>query len=59
MQNNIIKNVHQEPNNFITKKIGATVYKIRIHYPGDATKSVKDKLLRIIKMEAAKGGEVC
>ena len=40
----------------ITKKIGATTYIVRVRFPEAERESAKDKIFRIIKSEASKGG---
>ena len=45
-------------NNSFTKKVGTTTYIINIHYPDQEKESAKDKLLRIIQADIAKGNMV-
>lgn len=44
-------NAHAESLN-MRKRIGSTVYEVRIHFNQDAKETMNDKLLRLIRSEA-------
>ena len=48
-----------EQGNSFTKKVGTTTYIINVHYPKQEQESAKDKLLRIIQADIAKGDKAC
>ena len=37
-----------------TKRIGSTVYNVRVHFKQDAKETMEDKILRILESEATK-----
>lgn len=47
-------NAHAEPLN-MRKRIGSTVYEVRIHFNQDAKETMNDKILRLIRSEAITG----
>ncbi|MGE5494660.1 MAG: transposon-encoded TnpW family protein [Burkholderiales bacterium] len=38
-----------------TKRIGSTTYRVSVHFSKTSRETVKDKILRLIKNEAASG----
>lgn len=38
-----------------TKRIGSTTYKVAVHFSKTSTESMNDKIVRLIKSEAANG----
>ena len=38
--------------NPITRRIGNTTFKVKVHFSGDATETMEDKILRLIRNEA-------
>jgi len=41
-----------------TKRIGYTTYHVGVYFSGTSTETVQDKILRLVKNEAATGKEV-
>lgn len=48
-------------NNFsyTTRRIGSTVYKVKVVFNDKATETMEDKILRIIRNEVLNDGEKC
>ena len=44
---------------FMTKRIGSTVFKMRVHLPEDGTETAEEKMLRIIQNEMMTADENC
>jgi len=44
---------------FMTKRIGSTVFKVRVHLPEDGTETAEEKMLRIIQNEVMTADEIC
>ena len=44
---------------FMTKRIGSTVFKVRVHLPEDGTETAEEKMLRIIQNEMMTVEENC
>ena len=38
--------------NVIYRRIGNTTYKLRVHFSGEATETMEEKILRLIRSEA-------
>ena len=38
--------------NVIYRRIGNTMYKLRVHFSGEATETMEEKILRLIRSEA-------
>ena len=38
-----------------TKRIGYTTYRVGVHFSGTSTETAQDKILRLVKNEAAAG----
>jgi hypothetical protein len=48
-----MQTINAEPNNVFTKRIGSTVYKITVHFSQTSTENMDDKIIRLVKTEAA------
>ena len=51
--------ISSEQGNSFTKKVGTTTYIVSVHYPKEEKETVRDKLLRIIQADIAKGDKAC
>ena len=45
--------------NVITRRIGSTTYKVRVEFCENATETMEEKILRMIKNESLTDGEKC
>ena len=45
--------------NVITRRIGSTTYKVRVEFCENATETMEEKILRMIKNEVSTNGEKC
>ncbi len=43
----------------LSRRIGSTTYKVTIHFSNDATETMEDKILRLIRNEATTDGPEC
>lgn len=43
----------------LNRRIGSTTYKVTIHFSNDATETMEDKILRLIRNEATTDGPEC
>lgn len=50
------RSAHAEPLN-MRKRIGSTVYEVRVHFNQDAKETMNDKILRLIRNEAEAAGQ--
>lgn len=46
-------------NIFMTRRIGGTIYKVRVHSSETAKETMEDKILRIIRNEVVTNGGTC
>ncbi len=44
---------------YLTRRIGNTVYKVKISFSETGTETMEDKILRMIRNEAVTTGELC
>ena len=44
---------------YMTKRIGSTVFKVRVHLPEDGKETAEEKMLRIIQNEVKTADENC
>jgi hypothetical protein len=44
----------REPYRF-TKRLGSTVYEVNVHFNQDAKETMNDKIMRLVRNEAARG----
>ena len=45
--------------NVITRRIGSTTYKVRVEFCENATETMEEKILRMIKNESLTNGNEC
>jgi len=45
--------------NVITRRIGSTTYKLKVHFSENATETMEEKILRMVKNESLTDGEKC
>ena len=45
--------------NTITRRIGSTTYKLKVHFSENATETMEEKILRMVKNESLTDGEKC
>ena len=45
--------------NFITRRIGNTTYKVRVEFCENATETMEEKILRMVKNESLTNGNEC
>ena len=45
--------------NVITRRIGSTTYKVRVEFCENATETMEEKILRMIKNESLTNGKEC
>ena len=45
--------------NVITRRIGSTTYKVRVEFCENATETMEEKILRMVKNESLTDGEKC
>ena len=45
--------------NVITRRIGSTTYKVRVEFSENATETMEEKILRMIKNESLTNGNEC
>ena len=45
--------------NIITRRIGSTTYKVRVEFSENATETMEEKILRMIKNESLTNGVGC
>ena len=45
--------------NIITRRIGSTTYKVRVEFCENATETMEEKILRMIKNESLTNGNEC
>ena len=45
--------------NIITRRIGSTTYKVRVEFSENATETMEEKILRMIKNESLTNGNEC
>ena len=43
----------------MNRRLGSTTYKITVHFSNDATETLEDKILRLIRNEATTDGPEC
>lgn len=46
------KRAHTREAGAFTKRVGSTVYRVGIHYSGSSNETAKDKIVRLVRMEA-------
>ena len=46
-------------NLFVSKRIGSTIYQVKVFFCENATETMEDKLLRIIQNQPLANGEKC
>lgn len=44
---------------YITRRIGATTFKVKVVYNNTGNKTMEDKILRIVRNEVLENGEKC
>ena len=45
--------------NVITRRIGSTTYKLKVHFSENATETMEEKILRMVKNESLTNGNEC
>ena len=45
--------------NIITRRIGSTTYKLKVHFSENATETMEEKILRMVKNESLTKGNEC
>ena len=45
--------------NVITRRIGSTTYKLKVHFSENATETMEEKILRMVKNEAFTNDDGC
>ena len=45
--------------NIITRRIGSTTYKVRVEFCENATETMEEKILRMVKNESLTNGNEC
>ena len=45
--------------NIITRRIGSTTYKLKVHFSEDASETMEEKILRMVKNESLTNGNEC
>ena len=45
--------------NVITRRIGSTTYKVRVEFSENATETIEEKILRMVKNESLTNGNEC
>ena len=45
--------------NTITRRIGSTTYKLKVHFSENATETMEEKILRMVKNESFTNGNEC
>ena len=45
--------------NIITRRIGSTTYKVRVEFSENATETMEEKILRMVKNESLTNGNEC
>ena len=55
MQTTTVKKEQPSESGVFTRRIGSTTYRVSVHFSKTSRETVNDKILRIIKNEAANG----
>lgn len=55
MQTTNVKKEQPHESGVFTKRIGSTTYRVSVHFSKTSRETVNDKILRLIKNEAASG----
>ena len=53
------KNETNNNYSYITRRIGATTFKVKVVYNDTANETMEDKILRIVRNELLENGEKC
>ena len=54
---NLTKDTFKE--NVITRRIGSTTYKLKVYFSENATETMEEKILRMVKNESLTNGNEC
>ena len=49
----------QKQSCFMTRRIGSTTYKVKVVFSGDASETMEEKILRMIRNEGSANGPEC